>query len=73
MRDRIIQAGVKQLRDFGYPDCTAENILRVPVYKAFFRKMVEGTRDEAPRSSAIAGACEALLRDLDAPAPESAP
>lgn len=37
----LIKAGVKNLREFGYPDCTEENILADPIYSAFFKSMLE--------------------------------
>lgn len=40
-RKKLIEAGVKNLKQFGYPRCTAENILTDAVYKAFFRRMLE--------------------------------
>ena len=41
IRDLLIAAGVRNLKEFGYPTCNAENILTVPVYAAFFTNMLE--------------------------------
>lgn len=41
IRKAILAAGVKNLRRFGYPKCTAENILVDQVYKAFFKAVLE--------------------------------
>lgn len=38
--ERLIAAGVKNLKEFGYPHVTAENILTDDVYRAFFVNMV---------------------------------
>lgn len=65
MRDRIIQAGVKHLREFGYPTCDATSILTDPLYRAFFRSMVEGTLDEAAKGGSIEKACKGVLAEID--------
>lgn len=41
IREHLIAAGVKNLHEFGYPTCTAENILTDCVYREFFRSMLE--------------------------------
>lgn len=41
IRNALIAAGVKNLREFGYPTCTAENILTVRVFARFFDGMLE--------------------------------
>ena len=35
-RDSLIAAGIRNLREFGYPNCNAENILTYTVYRMFF-------------------------------------
>jgi hypothetical protein len=66
MRDKIIATGVKHLREFGYPTCTATNIISDPLYRAFFRSMVEGTLGEAGEGSAIGKACKGVLAEIAA-------
>ena len=39
-KDFLKSAGVRNLREFGYPDVTAENIGADPVYRQFFRSML---------------------------------
>ena len=49
MKDKLIAEGVKNLHEFGYPGCTASNILTDGIYKAFFARMLEdnkGQRDD---------------------------
>ena len=41
MRDKLISAGVKNLKTFGYPDCNKDNILTDQIYKAFFTSMLK--------------------------------
>lgn len=41
IRSKLIDAGVRNLREFGYPDVTSTNILTDRVYSAFFAKMLD--------------------------------
>lgn len=41
-----VKAGVRNLRDFGYPGCNEENILTATLYRAFFVKMLEDTIED---------------------------
>ena len=53
MKDKLIAAGVKNLHEFGYPGCTAENILTDGIYKAFFKRMLEenkGQREDVDKA-----------------------
>jgi len=49
MKDKLIAAGVKNLREFGYPKCNAENILTDMVYKAFFVSMLKDNKGHSPQ------------------------
>lgn len=40
IRDHLISAGVKNLKEFGYPECTSVNILTDEVYVSFFVAML---------------------------------
>lgn len=40
-RSLLIKAGVKNLREFGYPDCDEANILTDAVYSVFFDSMLK--------------------------------
>ena len=40
-RHVLIQSGIRNLKEFGYPDVTAENILTDRIYKKFFASMLE--------------------------------
>ena len=40
VRDQLVIAGVKNLKEFGYPSVTAKNILTDLIYKAFFVSML---------------------------------
>jgi hypothetical protein len=41
MKDKLITAGVRNLKEFGYPYCTKDNILTDEVYSVFFKSMLE--------------------------------
>lgn len=36
MEEKLIAAGVKNLREYGYPDCNKDNITTDIIYKYFF-------------------------------------
>ncbi len=40
IRSKLISAGVKNLREFGYPSCDDKNILTDQIFKAFFVSML---------------------------------
>jgi len=40
IREHLIAAGVKNLKEFGYPDVNAENLLTDVVYSGFFASML---------------------------------
>ena len=37
----LIKAGVRNLHEYGYPECNAENILTDPIYSSFFVSMLK--------------------------------
>lgn len=41
IREKLIAAGVKNLKEFGYPSCDTKNILTDDIYKEFFRSMLK--------------------------------
>jgi hypothetical protein len=40
IREHLLKAGVKNLKEFGYPEATTETILTDVVYKEFFESML---------------------------------
>ena len=44
VKDKLVIAGVRNLKEFGYPSVTAANILTDPVFSAFFKSMLEDNR-----------------------------
>lgn len=41
VRDKLIAAGVRNLKEYGYPAVDAENILTDEIYSGFFKSMLE--------------------------------
>lgn len=41
MKKKLIEQGVANLKEFGYPSVDAENILTDPIYSSFFKSMLE--------------------------------
>jgi len=42
IKEKILIAGVKNLKEFGYPNVDTENILTDTVYSQFFKNMLYG-------------------------------
>lgn len=40
IREHLLKAGVKNLKEFGYPEVTTETILTDEIYKEFFKSML---------------------------------
>jgi len=43
-REMLLSAGVRNLKEFGYPDVSTTNILTDEIYSRFFAKMLEENR-----------------------------
>jgi len=41
---KLIDAGVKNLKAYGYPDCNKDNILTDQIYSAFFESMLNDNK-----------------------------
>jgi hypothetical protein len=41
IKEHLLKAGVKNLKEFGYLDVTTENILTDEIYKEFFKSMLD--------------------------------
>lgn len=64
IRAHLLKAGVANLREFGYPGCTAENIMTDEVYSAFFKSMLD---DNKGKSKEVDAEINGLLSGLTAP------
>lgn len=65
IRSHLLRAGVANLKEYGYPACTAENILTDKVYSAFFKSMLD---DNKGHSKEVDREIDALLSALSRPA-----
>lgn len=63
----LIAAGVKNLKEYGYPHVTVENILTDTIYSAFFKSMLEDNKGKGV-DTAIKGLLDAI-HDSNAAAP----
>ncbi len=62
MKETLIANGVRNLKEFGYPNCSTSNILTDKVYREFFRGLLEQWDDGTNRS--VSQACKLLLIDI---------
>jgi len=44
IKEHLLKAGVKNLREFGYDNVTTKTILTDEVYKEFFKSMLEDNK-----------------------------
>ena len=63
IRGKLIEAGVKNLKEFGYPHVSSDNILTDMVYSRFFQGMLDDTIEGYPGTEA-ATAAEGLLGEI---------
>ncbi len=64
LRRDLIASGVRNLKEFGYPDATPENILTTKIFRLFFHRMLTDSKasiDSRPALDAI----DALLKECD--------
>lgn len=62
VREKLIAAGVKNLKEFGYPAVTPENILTDYIYRAFFKSMLKENRGVA--GEAVDSVIDKLLAEI---------
>lgn len=62
-RGQLLKAGVKNLKEFGYPAVDEKNILTDIVYSQFFKGMLEDTIEEVG-AGGVVDAAEALLKEI---------
>lgn len=48
IRTRLINNGVKNMQDFGYPNVNQDNILTDLVYAMFFKRQLRDNKGEIP-------------------------
>lgn len=61
IRNKLIVAGVKNLKEFGYPSVNSDNILTDYLFAQFFKSMLE---DNLGNGAAIDKEINGLLADI---------
>ena len=61
IRQALIDAGVKQLREFGYPSCDGDGIMKDLVLASFFAEMLKGTKG---KSASVDAEIDIILSEL---------
>lgn len=64
LEDKLKDAGVSNLKEFGYPSVNSENIMTDKVFKAFFRSML---KDNLGVSKTYDEAINKLIAKIDEP------
>ena len=62
IRNHLLSAGVKNLKEYGYPSVTIENITTDEIYREFFKSMLEsnlGNPTTDPSIRALIAECSA--------------
>lgn len=62
IRQKLIQAGVKNLKEFGYPKVDKDNILIDEVYKRFFLAML---KDNLGYTDEIDTEIDKLIKEIE--------
>ena len=65
VRERLLAAGVRNLKQYGYPSVDAENILQDQIYSMFFRSMLN---DNLGAGDQIDAVIKSLRDEIDAKA-----
>ena len=61
LRQKLLESGVKSLKEFGYPGVDIENILTDEVYSQFFRGLLD---DAMGNDDTLDGVIDGLRQDL---------
>jgi hypothetical protein len=62
IKKKLLKAGVKNLKEFGYPNVNEENILTDIVYGGFFKSMLEENKGYTPKVDEV---IEELLKQVN--------
>ena len=66
LEQQLLESGVKNLKEFGYPTVTIENILTDDVFKLFFKSMLEETKENCHNNKIVLDTCDFLLIKIGA-------
>ena len=65
METMLINAGIRNLKEFGYPDVDSKNILVDYVYSQFFLSMLKETLEKYSGQKDVVVACERLINKIE--------
>jgi len=68
IKDKLLEAGVKNLYEFGYPSVTKENILTDMVYSAYFKNML--TDNIGKSNNTVDKIIEGLIQQINQNEPQ---
>lgn len=66
VKQQILEAVAANLRAFGYPEATAENVTRALNYAMFAETSVARHRYDHAHQPDVAAACDAILAEIKA-------
>lgn len=64
METMLINAGIRNLKEFGYPDVNKDNILTDYVYSQFFLSMLKETLENSLGRKEVIAACEKVIAKI---------
>lgn len=70
LRNRMIVSAVKDAHQFGYPHCTAENIVTDYVYGVFFESIISDVLSEPKFKGKIHEVAERLVAEIKSHRPK---
>lgn len=65
LKKQIKEAVARNLRDFGYPDASADNVLAGGILTKFATRQIEDFADEHPGKTDVQTACRELLEEAE--------
>jgi hypothetical protein len=68
VREKLIEAGVNNIRKFGYPGVTGDNILTEPWFMMLFRKMLVDNKGNGEDIDAV---IDGLIVEIEAKEPST--
>lgn len=69
LRDDVLGAVAANLREFGYPDASADNILTTRLFAMFARSQLADFMEKHEGNREVAGAIQPMLDQIDALSP----
>ena len=64
VKNHLVKAGIKNLKEFGYPDVTVSNIMTDEIYAGFFKSMLNDNKGKSTKQ--VDNVIEELLEEIKA-------